>query len=228
MEPTTVHLNTRTLAPVRGFTLIEMLVSLGIIVIITTIVLLGQSTFNRSLVLTSTTYTVAFTIREAQSLGLSSKKFGTIQNAGYGVHFASNNKTAYSLFADTLPAAPGSSQGGKCTGHGSLSGAEAKPGNCLYDNISEQVTAFTLNKGFTIASFCGTDAAGTIRCSDSSLDSLDITFLRPSTQASITGTRTGAILELVSAVISVASPDGSQKRCVTVTRVGQIAVSTCP
>jgi len=213
--------------PTRGFTLIEMLVSLGIIVIITSIVLLGQSSFNRGIVLTDTAYTVAFTLREAQSLGLSSRKFGLTQNAGYGVHFTSANKTAYSLFSDTIPTAPGSTQGGKCAGHSVSSGAEAKPGNCIYDSIAEQVTAFTLNKGFTISSFCGVDTGGSTRCSGSYLDAMDITFLRPSTQASITGTRAGTIIELVSAIIHISSPDGTQERCVKVTRVGQIAVSSC-
>lgn len=210
--------------PTRGFTLVEMLVSLGIIVIITSVVLLGQSSFNKSIVLTDTAYTVAFTLREAQSLGLSSRKFGSTQNAGYGVHFAVANKKSYSLFADTL----GTAQQSICPGHSVLSGPEAKPGNCLYDSIAEQVTAYTINKGFTIASFCGVDTGGTTRCSGSNLDTMDITFLRPSTQASITGTRAGALVELVSASIHLASPDGSQERCVKVTRVGQIAVASCP
>lgn len=213
--------------PLRGFTLVEMLVSLGIIVIITAIVLLGQSSFNKGIVLTDTAYTVAFTLREAQSLGLSSRKFGVTQNAGYGVHVANASPKSYQLFADTIPTAPGSTQGGTCAGHNVLSGAEAKPGNCIYDSIAEQVTAFTINKGFTISSFCGVDTGGTLRCSGGYLDTMDITFLRPSTEASITGTRAGAIIELVSAIIHVTSPDGTQERCVKVTKVGQIAVASC-
>lgn len=216
---------------VRGFSLIEMLVSLGIIVIITAIVLLGQSNFNRSLVLVDTAYTIAFTLRQAQTLGLSSKKFGTIQNAGYGVHFVGETPTAYELFADSLPAAPGNSQGGLCVGHSAQSGADAKPGNCLYDSISERVNAYTLNRGFTIKKVCGKDSSGTLRCSGSEggnyLDVLDITFLRPNTQASILGLRSGVPLELTSASIYVSSPDGDQVRCVNITKVGQVAVGTC-
>ncbi len=212
--------------PVRGFTLIEMLVSLGIIVIITAIVLLGQSNFNRSLVLVDTAYTIAFTVRQAQTLGLSSRKFGTIQNAGYGVHFASGAPTAYELFADTIPSAPGNNQGGICLGHSAQEGADAKPGNCIYDS-GERVNAYNLNRGFTIASFCGKDGAGVSRCSGSYLDSLDITFLRPNTQASIVGMHAGVPIDLVSASIHVSSPDGSQERCVNITKVGQVAVGTC-
>ncbi len=75
----------------RGFTMVEMLVSLGIILIITSIVLLGQNSFNKNLVLVDTAYTVAFTLRQAQTLALSSRKVGTIQNAGYGTHFANGS-----------------------------------------------------------------------------------------------------------------------------------------
>jgi len=208
--------------------MVEMLVSLGIITVITAIVLYGQQNFNRSLVLVDTSYTIAFTIRQAQSLGLSSKRFGNIQNAGYGVHFTSTPGTTYTLFADTVPAAPGNSQEGKCAGHTILSGLDSKPGNCVYDSSAENVTVYTLNKGFAVASFCGVDTAGTQRCSGSYLDSLDISFLRPNTQASIIGVRAGAPVELVSATIHVASPDGAQERCVQVTKVGQVAVGNCP
>lgn len=208
--------------------MVEMLVSLGIITIITSIVLYGQQNFNRSLVLVDTSYTIAFTIRQAQSLGLSSKRFGNVQNAGYGVHFAAAPGTTYTLFADTIPAAPGNSQGGICAGHTITTGLDTKPGNCVYDSSAENVTVYSLNKGFAVASFCGVDTVGTLRCSGTYLDSLDITFLRPNTQASIIGTRAGAPIQLVSATIHVTSPDGTQERCVQVTKVGQVAVGNCP
>lgn len=232
MEPISYFLRVlKKRTPLRGFTLIEMLVSLGIIVIITAIVLLGQSSFNRSLVLVDTAYTIAFTVRQAQTLGLSSRKFGTIQNAGYGVHFAGAVPTSYELFADTIPLAPGNTQGGICLGHTALEGADAKPGNCVYDAVGERVNAYNLNRGFTISKVCGKDGSGTTRCSGveggNYLDALDITFLRPSTQASIVGVHAGVPLELVSASIHVSSPDGNQERCVNITKVGQVSVGTC-
>ena len=79
----------------RGFTLVEMLVVLAIIIMITAIVINGQSTYNRSILLTDTVYTVAYSIRQAQSLGLASR--GTtvgasiVSNAGYGVRFAGSS-----------------------------------------------------------------------------------------------------------------------------------------
>ena len=209
-----------------GFTLIEMLVSLGIILIITTVVLLGQSGFNRTLVLVDTAYGMAFTLRQAQSFGLSSRLFGLVQNAGYGLHLVNGAPTSYSLFADILPVSPGDTQGGLCPGHSASVGVESKPGNCLYDSTTEQVTGYTLNRGFKISSFCGMEGA-VKRCSGSYLDSLDITFLRPSTQPTILGTHAGAIVNLSSAAVHVTSPDGLQERCVNVSKVGQIAVDVC-
>lgn len=230
MEPAPAFLNTltrlRTVPATRGFSVVELLVALGILLIITTIVVTGQSNFNRSLIVTDTAYTVAFSLRQAQSLGLSSRKFGTTQNAGYGVHFISGTPTSYTLFADVEPAAPGNSQGGACSGHGATTGLDAKPGNCIYDSVNEKVTLYSLGKGFYISSFCGADSGGTQRCSGSYLDSLNISFLRPNTQANIVGVRSGTIIPLTSATITISSPDGTQTRCIKVTKVGQVAVGT--
>lgn len=230
MEPS----HTRLLASVsRGFTLVEMLVVLAIIVIVSLIAITGQGNFNRSLILTDTAYTLAFSVREAQSLGLSSRFFKGFQNAGYGIHLTNAVPTSYSLFADTAPDVPGSSQGGLCPGHSVASGPDAKPGNCRYDTVEEQVRAYSFNRGFKISKFCGFDKSiNDNRCSGvglGNLSALDITYLRPNTQSVILGVlQGGSLVALTNAVIYVASPDGSAERCVSVSKVGQVAVGTCP
>ncbi len=228
-------MNVSTLSPARGFTLIEMMVVLAIILIITSIALLGQSSFNRSLVLTDTAYTIAFSVREAQSLGISSRKAGTIQNAGYGVHFSANASN-YLLFADTNPVAPGDTANPDvCSGHTETSGPEAKPGNCMYDAVSEIVRTYTLNNGFKIKSFCGTPAGGGAeRCSTSSsgaLQALDILYMRPNTNSVIIGITnssfpapTSARVKLTDATIRITSPDGVAERCIYVSQAGQVSV----
>jgi prepilin-type N-terminal cleavage/methylation domain-containing protein len=248
MEPLTSFLDTRNrlhahvrggfrrsrpAPPLKGFTIVEMLVSVGIILIITSVVLLGQNSFNRNLVLVDTTYTIASTVRQAQSLGLASRKFGSTQNSGYGVHFyTAANGISYLLFADTLPST-GTSRAGKCPGR-SGTGLEAKSGNCTYDSAPEQVTSHTLNRGFKIANFCGVElpaAGGARRCSASGvnpLSDMDISFLRPSTQTTILGVSSGTIVEMVSADIHITSPDGAYERCVNVSKVGQVSVGVCP
>lgn len=214
------------MTPVRGFTLVEMIVVLAIIVIVTTIALLGQSSFNRAMVLTDTAYTVAFSVREAQSLGISSRAFGGTQDAGYGIHFGNGTPTSYKLFADISPAAPGDTQYPLiCPGHPNVPGTnpEAKPGDCIQTLESEVVRTYNLNNGFRIGSFCGTRSNGTSVCSGT-LDALDIVYLRPNTQSVITGVQGGTRIALTDATIRVLSPDGLAERCIYVSKVGQVSV----
>ncbi len=219
----------------RGFSLVETLVALGIMLVIITVVMLGQTGYNKSLVLVDTSYTVAFTVRQAQALGLSSKRVGTVTNAAYGVHIGAAPSTSYMLFADTNPVSPGSSQGTKCVGHSVASGPEARPGNCVYEggpgSADTIISTYSLNKGFKILSYCGVEK-GTLlnQCSGSGsgLSALDITFMRPNTQASIIGVSSGSPVELISASIKVSTPDSASTRCVNVTKVGQISVVVCP
>lgn len=205
----------------------EMLVVVSIMVIITTIALLGQTSFNRSLTLTDTAYTIAFSVREAQSLGLSSRVFSSVQNAGYGIHFSSGTLNAYSLFADISPVAAGNVQAASvCPGHTVSTGPEAKPGDCIQTLVSEIVRTYSFNGGFRIKSFCGVETGvGTVRCNDY-LDALDIVYQRPNTQSVVTGVRAGVRVPLSDATIRVQSPDGAVERCIYVSRVGQVSVHT--
>lgn len=212
--------------PVRGFTLVEMIVVLAIIIIITTIALLGQSSFNRSMVLTDTAYTIAFSIREAQALGISSRAFAGTQDAGYGVNFANLSPTSYKLFADTHPIAPGDTQyPAICPGHPNVpsTNPEAKPGDCIQTLPSEIVRTYSLNNGFRISGFCGRQSNGVQLC-NGAIDALNIVYLRPNTQSVITGVNGNIRTALQDATIRVSSPDGSIERCIYVSKVGQVSV----
>ena len=213
--------------PVRGFTLVEMIVVLAIIVIITTIALLGQSSFNRSMVLTDTAYTIAFSVREAQALGISSRAFGGTQDAGYGLRFTDDTPTSYKLFADTAPAAPGDTQyTAICPGHPNVAAnnPEAKPGDCIQTVEAEVVRTYSLNNGFRISRFCGRRSNGNQLCNGPAMDSLNIVYLRPNTQSVITGVNGNVRMALQDATIRIMSPDGSTERCVYVSKVGQVSV----
>lgn len=204
-----------------------MLVVLAIIVIVTAIALVGQNSFNRSLILTETTYSVALSIRQAQSLGLSSRSFANVQNAGYGVRFVRGTNNSYTGFVDISPAAPGSSMGGRCPGHSVTSGPEARPGNCYYNTASELFQTYMFARGLTIGRFCGRTAAGTEYCSDGSLNNLDIVFLRPNVETIITGNNAG--VAFTRATIRIDAPNNEGSRCVVVSNLGAVSVAaTCP
>jgi prepilin-type N-terminal cleavage/methylation domain-containing protein len=103
MESTSLKImKTDHQAPARGFTIIEMLVVLAIITLLLGVVLSSQSIFNRTLLLTDTAYTVALSVRQTQSLGLSGRENSGLTNVGYGIHLASNGSnpiTSFTQFA---------------------------------------------------------------------------------------------------------------------------------
>ncbi|MES2225690.1 MAG: type II secretion system protein [Patescibacteria group bacterium] len=218
-----------------GFTLVEMVVVLAIIGILTTITLLGQSTFNQSLLLTDTAYTMAFSAREAQSFGLSSRQFGGIQNAGagYGLHFDRSLPGSYILFADIShfltpvssticpPNVPGT--------------PEQRPGNCRYDASGPAdgtVETFTFSRGFTILRFCGKTSGSSKECSDDSslpLTSLDIVFTRPNTSATISGMRASSLDLFSCAEVTVTDQTKTASKIIRLSQLGEISVGqTCP
>jgi len=85
----------------KGFTLIEMLVSLAIFAVITSVVVYNYGAFNSNILVTNLAYEMALAIRESQSYGLSVKKItASSADYGYGIHFNSSNDHSFYLFAD--------------------------------------------------------------------------------------------------------------------------------
>ncbi len=203
----------------------EMLVVLAIISILSLVVITGQSSFNRTLILANTAYDIGLSLRDAQTYGIASRgTSGGIFNAGYGVEFSSGSPTSFILFADTYPPV------------GANARPDAHPGNGIYEltqpNNDALVQTYTLNNNIKISDFCGT-LNGVSQClSAGTASRLDIVFARPNTSASIT-TLNGitATAALATACITVAAPSG-ETRVVVVTSIGEIEFrpvnSTCP
>ncbi len=86
-------------APKRGFGLIELMVSMSIMALVSTIIITRQSTFNSAVLLRNQAYEVAFALREAQQLAVSGNDSSVRR---YGVHFDIGTTTQhlYRLFAD--------------------------------------------------------------------------------------------------------------------------------
>ena len=88
----------------KGFTVIELVISVAIFVFMTALMIAKYSNFDQSVLLTDVAYDTALTIRTAQAYGTSVKGAGTtvvsFQNA-YGVHFDTGSPTQMILYADT-------------------------------------------------------------------------------------------------------------------------------
>lgn len=216
----------------RGFTLVEMIVVLAIIVIITTIAVTGQQNFDKTLTITDSAYTIALTLREAQVFGLSSRLYNSVTNAGYGVHF-SPLSTSHVLFADINNTSPILTN---CP-VGTAGTPDAKPGNCRYDSTQgETLQTFTFTRGFKITNICGYDQTSNLHCSATNgtaivdLTGADVVFTRPNTNSIVTGIRTGSVIPLRDLDVTLSSLTAGSYRHVCVTSVGEVSVSatTCP
>ncbi len=83
----------------RAFGLVELMVSMSIMALVSTVIVTRQSTFNGAVLLRNQTYEVAFAIREAQQLAVSG---GDESVRTYGVVFdtATANQHTYRVFRD--------------------------------------------------------------------------------------------------------------------------------
>lgn len=207
----------------KGFSLVEMMVSVAIFSIISGIVVFNSSKFSSNLLITNLAYEVALAVRQAQVYGLSVKGTEGLFNAGYGAHFSmtgvDGNKTFYFFFDSEDPE-------GKCGPIGSL--------DCSAPEAKE---VHTISGGIIISKLCVV-SSGTNYCTNDqnvSFDSMDITFKRPNPNANIVAFINGAVSQLngnpsppllssiTSARIYLQSPQGKQKY-VEVLSTGQISI----
>lgn len=188
----------------RGFTLIEMMVVVGIIVIITSIVLANNNRFGGEVLLQNLAYDMALSIREAQVYGISVQRFNGTFGSAYGMHFqldSGSGSSAYILFADALTPADGLYE---CP----------QPGT----SECELVDSTTISSGYRVSNLCATPSDGIERCS---LPNLDITFKRPEPDAYIRTTQYTGLNG--SGRIVVSSPKGDTENIV-LNANGQVSV----
>ncbi len=181
--------------------------------VLTGVFLLQQRQFDSTTLLRSLTYSVALSIRQAQTYGTSVRAFNNVFASAHGIYLCSGGAQCqqnYYLFADA-----------------DNDRARAVDG-------SEDVETFSLTgQNFTISRFCATTSGGTIttRCSDTNeITSLTILFIRPNPDACIETSNSAAACVVGSAgedysnaTIQLQGPGGAT-RSVTITNTGQISV----
>lgn len=187
----------------QGFTLVELLVSIGIFTVITAVAVFNHAQFNGTVLLTNLTYEIALSVRQAQFYGITVRQSSadpTKFDSGYGIHFDLSTPTTYLLFED---------------------GKNGNPQNHVYNaglgtSTTEALEYFSIQRGNKISKLC---LAG-----DCSKTVADISFIRPNPDTYITA---GGIASTyyTKAEICVSSPQ-SMKRKIVVESTGQISVDT--
>ncbi len=206
----------------KGFSVIELIVSVAIMVAISTMVAGNQKQFGAGATLKNIVNNMSLSLRQAQIYGVSVKEFssGSYQaytinsfNAGYGLHFNINtsptgDNTAYIFFADRKPSSPPSAL---------PNGMYASGMSCPTDSTSECLEKIVLSQGHTVSDIC-TTSGGVDDCSP---NTLDVTFVRPAVEAKIIFNQNGVLRDV--ACIEISSQEGKRNSVVVYT-TGQISV----
>jgi len=196
-----------------GFSLIELIVVMGIFTIITSVIMFNYGRFSSNLVVTNLAYEAALAVRQAQVYGISVKRTnvdGSNFDAAYGVWFDKNDLQAFYLFADQP-------------------GTEART-NQFDVTLNETEESFGLNGSNIIDDFCVKESNGTKSCkSTGDIDSMSIVFKRPEPNAKIYGFPSiGVPIEFASqAEVIFTLGRGDKRARMTVTNTGQISIDSC-
>ena len=84
----------------RAFTLVELVVTVGIFALISSVLLSRNSQFDEEVLLSDLAYDVALSVRKAQSYGTNVRVSNGQFDRSYGVHFTEGT-TTYAFFVDS-------------------------------------------------------------------------------------------------------------------------------
>lgn len=197
---------------------------LAIISALAATITVQQSQFNSSTLITDTAYTVALSVRQAQTFGLSSSAAGSSNNAGYGISFG-QSPTYYTQFADTIPAVGSESDLLYCPHPAADIGKPTeRPGNCFYDPPGEKLRQYNFTNGYKITNIWYNSTGVWSSFNPAGTWSLDVLFERPNLSTVFTLSNGGSHLSMSGAVIDITSPAGNL-RCVVITQLGEVYVA---
>ncbi len=183
----------------QGFGLIELMVSVGIMILVTSIIMSRQDSFNGATLLRSQAYELALSIREIQLLAVSaSNRIDANFRNVYGLYFnKSASDSSYQIFRD-----------------------DESNKNYFYDNLEAFGQQGSLDKRFQIDGIYQIESG--LR---TSIGEVAITFERPNFDARFYTSGGVAVPSGVSAIeIDIKVRGKTEIRTVEITRTGQISV----
>ncbi len=204
----------------RGFTLVELLISCGIIAIVSSLVLVKYSAFDSTTLLKSTAYDIALSLREAQVKSVSVVNNGTSAGAfdyPYGVSFHSGQIHNGRGLTNKLYVA---------FRYESTNVNETPVYNI--GNVGVGISTTTIERSMIISDIC-VKIVGENNY-DCSISRLDVSFRRPEFKALFWAAGGDASYgpgnqpNVESAKILVSSPNAGTVFATEVTRLGQISV----
>ena len=210
---------------ILGFSLIELLVSIGVMSVIFTVVILNQSKYTDGIALTNLADEISSMISQAQVYGTGVKELSTGSgefNASYGLTF--------SLLGTTPPLDPNSGSASAYLYFADRNGNNRYDGDwsCPTGDASECLSRIDITRGNVIEDLCEVRTSGLDDQCGNSVRRVDIIFVRPSTEARLTFFNNGGQSSSQQPTTKVArvklrSPSGST-RSVVVYNTGQISV----
>lgn len=225
---------TKKTKTIAAFTLVELMVALGIYIIMAGLIFANQDKFNQSLAFSNLGYDIALTIRQAQTYGYAVRGEGsngsTFTNA-FGVHFASDKPSSFTVFYEPIQKPLASASQAAPLSY------EACQSSTSCDSGLQTVSNYNLQNNYTISNLCYGPGSGcgstdstcsSVSVGNSTNNYLDIVFQRPNINAFIFNNSTNyPILNypLSEAAVELQSPAG-EKECVSVFSSGDIEVST--
>jgi prepilin-type N-terminal cleavage/methylation domain-containing protein len=181
-----------------GFTLMELMVAVGIFVLLTSVAFYGYADFNNNITMTNQAYELSLHVRQAQIYGIAVR--GDITGAdpdfeaSYGFH-ASQGSNMATIFRDN-------------------------DADGVYTETEPILERLTLAQRVRVCAICAITTGTSFQC-ENAYENLYITFRRPDPDARIDINDTATAY--AAARVVVQAPNGKE-RFVDVTSTGQISV----
>ena len=193
-----------------GFSLVELMVVIGLVTAISAVILFNQSAFQNSILLGILVYDVAISVREAQTYGISTRgTSASLFTSAYGIHFSSNTNTtqvpsiiSYLLFADI-----------------------AADDGLYVSGADQPVRTLSIQSGYKIEKLCMTISPNPEECSvpGGQVWIADVSFKRPYPDARIKVDPGTGFVVATGLKVVLKSPKGDT-RYVEILQTGQLSI----